>query len=334
MAKAPPPVAPLARLMPGDAGTFFAQLAEKSRRQHANKPYYYCVFRAGEASRAAVLWPDSVHFADCEQTWQPGQCYKLFADLVDFEKYGPQLVIHKIRPVRDADRDDGFDPLALVERTRFDPVAMFADLRLVVETIGNEPLRSLVLRVLDSHKDRLLVVPGSDHRYYPFAGGWLEHTLSVVHTCRQLGDKYRAYYPDLVLDMDLLLAGAVLHDVGRVAEFGGLLGNEPTVPGRLLGHITLARDIVREAARDVPGLDPQTLLLLDHLILSHLTLPEWGSPRLPAIPEALILHHADDLDAKMEMYARCLSRDAGPGPFTERDPVLNRPLLKERRVTG
>jgi len=72
--------------------------------------------------------------------------------------------------------------------------------------------------------------------------------------------------------------------------------------------------------------------LLEHLILSHLTLPEWGSPRLPLIPECLILHHADDLDAKLEMYVRCLTRDAAAGPFTDRDPVLGRQLYKGRNL--
>jgi 3'-5' exoribonuclease len=72
--------------------------------------------------------------------------------------------------------------------------------------------------------------------------------------------------------------------------------------------------------------------LLEHLIVSHLNLPEWGSPRLPLIPESLILHHADDLDAKLEMYARCLSRDQETGAFTARDPVLNRQLFKGRSV--
>jgi 3'-5' exoribonuclease len=68
------------------------------------------------------------------------------------------------------------------------------------------------------------------------------------------------------------------------------------------------------------------------LVLSHLTLPEWGSPRLPMIPEALILHHADDLDAKLEMYFRHLEKDTSPGAFTERDPVLGKQLLKARTV--
>jgi len=98
----------------------------------------------------------------------------------------------------------------------------------------------------------------------------------------------------------------------------------------LLGHLFLGRDLVRDAAREIPELNPELLLMLEHLIVTHLSLPEWGSPRLPAIPECLILHHADDLDAKMEMYVRCLTRDFALGPFTDRDPVLGKQLFKGR----
>ena len=79
-------------------------------------------------------------------------------------------------------------------------------------------------------------------------------------------------------------------------------------------------------------MNPELQRLLEHLLLTHLGLPEWGSPRLPLIPEVLIVHHADDLDAKIEMFARCLTRDTGDGPFTERDPILGKQLLKGRIV--
>ena len=79
-------------------------------------------------------------------------------------------------------------------------------------------------------------------------------------------------------------------------------------------------------------MNPELLRLVEHVVVSHLNHPEWGSPRQPLIPEALILHHADDLDAKMEMYARCLTRDPGTGPFTERDPIIGRPLYKGREL--
>jgi 3'-5' exoribonuclease len=94
----------------------------------------------------------------------------------------------------------------------------------------------------------------------------------------------------------------------------------------------LGRDLVRDAAREQGDVNAELVQMLEHVIVAHLTLPEWGSLRLPLIPEVLILHHADDLDAKLEMYARCLSRDTAPGPFTDRDPVLNRQLLKGRSV--
>jgi 3'-5' exoribonuclease len=135
--------------------------------------------------------------------------------------------------------------------------------------------------------------------------------------------------------VDNVVASAILHDLGRVLKFDEAAAGattEYTVPGRLVGHLILGRDLVRETARELGDVNPDLVQLLEHIILSHLTLPEWGSPRLPMVPECLILHHADDLDAKLEMYVRCLSRDQAPGPFTERDPILGKPLLKGRSV--
>jgi 3'-5' exoribonuclease len=90
--------------------------------------------------------------------------------------------------------------------------------------------------------------------------------------------------------------------------------------------------VIRDAAREQGDVNPELLQILEHIVVTHLTLPEWGSPRLPLVPECLILHHADDLDAKLEMYARCLTRDTATGPFTDRDPVLGRMLFKGRTV--
>jgi 3'-5' exoribonuclease len=212
---------------------------------------------------------------------------------------------------------------------------MFAEMRSLAQAeIADEPLRALVLRILDDHADRLRWLPGSHNKYYPFIGGWLEHTLNVTRSCLHLADKYRAHYPGLTppINRDLLAAGAILHDIGRIAEFDDPIAAQPSVRGELIGHLFLGRDIVRDTAREFPELNPELLQLLEHLIVSHLNLPAWGSPRMPMIPECLILHHADDLDAKVEMYVRCLTRDLSAGPFTDRDPILGRPLLKGRTV--
>ena len=131
-----------------------------------------------------------------------------------------------------------------------------------------------------------------------------------------------------------MVAGAILHDIGRVLEYGGEAGRalSVTVPGRLAGHSAARPRPGGDAARELGDVNPELVQILEHIVLTHLGLPEWGSPRLPLVPEALIIHHADDLDAKLEMYVRCLSRDRAEGPFTERDPVLNRQLFKGRTV--
>jgi 3'-5' exoribonuclease len=135
------------------------------------------------------------------------------------------------------------------------------------------------------------------------------------------------------LNRDLIVAGAIVHDIGRVLELNSdLLTVQPTVPGRLFGHLFLGRDLIRDTARELGDVNPDLLQMLEHIVITHLNLPEWGSPRLPLVPECLILHHADDLDAKLDMYVRCLMNDQAAGPFTDRDPALGRQLYKGRTV--
>ena len=335
MARTKPTLAPLHDLAPGQLADCFVLLAEKAHRTASNgKPFFSCRFCDAKRSVAVMVWSDTPLFQACAD-WQEGQFYKIRGTFTQHEKYGPQFELTQIRPVLEADREDGFDPANLVERSRFDSAAMLAELRQLVEqNVGDEPLRRLVLGLLEKHAEALKSLPATQNKFHPFAGGLLEHTLSVTKSCLWLAERYAAYYTELKppLNRDLVVAAAALHDLGRVPEFADPLGRQPTVPGRLLGHLLLGRDLVRDAAREQGDVNPELVQMLEHLIVSHLTLPEWGSPRLPLIPEVLILHHADDLDAKLEMYARCLSRDTAPGPFTDRDPVLNRQLLKGRGV--
>jgi 3'-5' exoribonuclease len=335
MTRSKPPLVRLAELSPGERGDFFALLIERTRgARRDGKPFYTCRFRDNTRVVTAMVWEDGGWFRPCEESWQEGQFYKIRGKYDEHKTYGGQIEIDNIRPVADADRADGFDPLCFVERTRFDPEVMFAELCALVDTeIADVPLRKLVRTLLDQNAPQLKQVPATQRHFHPFAGGLLEHTLSVTHTCLWLADRYAAHYGDLKppLNRDLVIAGAVLHDIGRTRELSDDVTNvQPTVPGRFLGHLLLGRDMIREAARAQGDVNPDLASLLEHIILSHLALPEWGSPRLPLIPECLIIHHADDLDAKLEMYVRCLMKDKETGPFTARDPVLGRQLYKGR----
>jgi 3'-5' exoribonuclease len=334
------PLVRLSELQPGQTADFFAQLAEKKRgATRDGKPLYGVKFRDARRTVSCVpIWADSPFFEDFQTQWQIGQFFKLRATFGEHEKYGPQIEIEQIRAVGERDREEGFTELDFVEHSRRDPDEMFAELdALVVGELKDPPLRHLVQKLLHAHADALKLLPATARTFYPFAGGWLEHTLTVTKNCVWLADRYLAQFPDLTppLNRDLVIAGAVLHDIGRLRELEVGTPGQPArlgVDGELFGHLLLGRDLVRDAARDIPDLNPELLRLLDHLLYTHLRLPEWGSPRLPLIPEVLIVHHADDLDAKFEMYARCLTKDAGDGPLTERDPVLGRPLLKNRKV--
>ena len=337
MARTKPPLVRLSDLAPGQAGDFFALLAERTRgATRDGKPFYTCRFRDARRTATFMVWADGAWFEACEREWQEGHFYKVRGTFTEHERYGAQIDVQIIRPVTEADRADGFEPLDFVECSRFDREAMFAELRGLAEAhIADLPLRRLVLTLLDRHAEALKRLPATLRNFYPFAGGLLEHTLSVTRICLSLVERYATHYPELrpPLSRDLVVAGAVLHDIGRVLELGGEpVSVQPTVPGRLAGHLFLGRDLVRDTARELGDVNPELVQLLEHLVVSHLNLPEWGSPRLPLIPEALILHHADDLDAKLEMYVRCLTRDAEPGPFTARDPVLGRQLYKGRSV--
>lgn len=339
MARPAPPVVPLADLKVGVYADTFARLAEKARHETRDgKPFYKCRFADRRRSVEAVVWGDAALFDECDGEWTVNAIYRLRGGLGEHPKYGLQFEIHAIRPANADDAKDGFKEADFYDRSRFEPAETLARLRQLAETeLQDAPLKALTLLLLDTHAGALQKLPASFGRFYPFPGGWVEHVWNVTRHCVHLVDSYREHYPELSppLNRDLVIAGAVLHDIGRVTEltapdFG--VPAEPTVVGRLMGHVALGRDLIRDAAKTVEGLNPELLLLLEHVVLSHLTLPEWGSPRLPMIPEVLILHHADDLDAKMEMYARHLTRDASEGPFTAADAVLKKPLLKARTV--
>lgn len=337
MSAAKPALARLSELTPGQRGDFYALLQDRTRGQtREGRPYYHCRFRDARRTVSLMVWSDDRWFEAAEAQWQTGQFYKLRAVYGEHERYGPQIELHNLRPVTEADAADGFDPSAFVESTRHDVHALLAELRDLAEAhIADEALRGLVLAVLQRHEESLLRVPLSRDRAYPYRGGLLEHTVAVTRSALDLAARYAAAYPDLrpPLNVGLVAAGAILHDLGRVVELGD---EQPvpayTVPGRLIGGTTLGRDLVRDLARERGDVAPELLQLLDHILLNPLYPPDGGGPRWPAVPEALLVQYADDLDVKMALYARCLLRDTGPGPFTEREPVLGRHLFKGRQA--
>ena len=320
----------------GQEADLFALLSSKEElTTRDGKPYFKVGFRDAGRQVQFPIWGDSTWADACKANWAIGTCYKLRAVYRD-TNYGPQLEIRKIRAVIDSDADEGFDPAAFLPRTRFDPVEMFDEMvQIAKDRIDDAALRKLVIDLLKTHRKELLTLPAATRNHHCFAGGYLEHVLSVTRTAVMLADKYDDYYPDLKprLNKGIVAAGAILHDIGKLQEIEWQPGGAVyTAEGTLVGHSLQGRDIVREAARVQAEagkpVDPETMLRLEHVIISQQRLPEWGSPMPPMTPEALLVHYADDLDAKYHMIYVAFRDDASPGPLTSNKNQLYQKLFR------
>jgi 3'-5' exoribonuclease len=321
----------LHELAAGQEGDFFALLSAKEElTTREGKPYFKVTFRDAGREVSTPLWHDSAWAAECKASWEVGAFYKLRA--VYFEtKFGPQLEIKKIRPVADGDAADGFDPLMLQPRSRFEPAKMFDELvAMAKERIADEALRGLVVDILLANREGLLTLPAATRNHHAYVAGWLEHTLSVTRTAVFLADKYDDYYPTMQprLDKGVAIAGAILHDIGKLREYEQQpAGTVYSAEGNLIGHMLQGRDIVRETAAG-RKISPETLLRLEHVVIAHQGKPEWGSPKVPMTPEALIVHYADDLDAKYNMVFQTLRDDKTMGPMTSKKNQLYQQVFR------
>lgn len=308
----------LCDLSNGEEADTFALLSSKTEATtREGKPYLRVTFRDAVREVSFPIWNESAWSAAARGEWQVGEFYKLRA-IFRQTNFGPQLDIRKIRAVLPTDAEDGFDPKDCQPRTRFDPAAMFAQLlSLADQELQHVPLKDLTKELLIEHREVLLGLPAARRNHHAFAGGFLEHVLSATRNAIFLADKYGRDYDDLVppLCRDLVIAGAILHDIGKVQELQATPGGaEYSLVGELLGHILLGRDMVRDKALEL-NFSGEMLLRLEHIIVSHQRLAEWGSPKPPMTPEAMLVHFADDCDAKFHtLYTALL--EPGTTPFT------------------
>jgi 3'-5' exoribonuclease len=200
--------------------------------------------------------------------------------------------------------------------------SMWADLdSLVAREVENPFIRQLLARVLARFGDRLRTWPAARLVHHAYPGGLLEHVLKVAETGLMLARAYGA-------DSDLVVAGAVLHDIGKLDELDCVDATEYSTAGNLLGHITLGAHTVRNEIAALDGFPPDLAVQIEHLVLSHHGSRVFGSPVEPMTIEAFILAAVDDLDAKIHQVRRHVAEDGGEGDFTEYHPRLRRVLFK------
>ncbi len=294
-------IVPLCELTDGQEADFYALLSRKELKETQNgKPYYSLTFRDIRRTITFPLWESSPYTPACKESWKTGMFFKI-RGVYELTKFGPQVDLIQIREVNAADRQYGFSEEMFLAHSQADPETMFEELLDILKnSIGADTLYELCETILMENKPELLTLSAASHNHHAFVGGWLEHTLNVVKNAVFFAERYTQQYPALKppLDIGLIAAGAALHDIGKLEEIA-LKGAqfEYTTEGHLLGHMLLGRDIVRDACHAL-GLEGERFMLLEHIIIAHQRLPEWGAPKPPMIPEALLVHYADDVDAK------------------------------------
>jgi 3'-5' exoribonuclease len=234
----------------------------------------------------------------------------------------PQMTIHKVRRMDDSEIDFG----DYFPSSRRDQEEMWTELRGIVAGMTNVHLKGLLEAMLDDEEiaRRYRRAPAAKHIHHAFLGGLIEHVLSVCAMARQAARHYAS------IDCDLLLTGAILHDIGKIYELNYERGFSYSNEGQLLGHIQIGVRMVGDKLRGLPGFPPALRSLVEHMILSHHGRLEFGSPKVPAFPEALLLHYLDDMDSKMESMRALIENDRQvEGCFTAYNAPLERAVLKK-----
>jgi 3'-5' exoribonuclease len=295
---------------------FFAVSAKQVRSKKDGSRYFSMTLcdRTGQVD--AVMWE-----TDGAGEFGAGDVVKLRGQL---GRYKDKFQIN-VERVRAANRDE-FELGDFVPHTERDVDELWAELNGYVDSFNDPHLKALVRAFLDDAAiaAALREAPAAKSMHHAWIGGLLEHVVSLLGICNLAAKHYAVH-------RDLLLTGAILHDIGKLEELRWGTGFDYTIEGQLLGHITIGIGMIERKIAALPDFPPTLRVLVEHVVLSHHGKYEFGSPKLPMIPEAVLLHYLDDMDAKMQTmqneFARNVSAGRGAGEVTEWVRSMERPLL-------
>ena len=312
-----------------DEGTrfdgYFLVLAKQLRTTKTNKPYLNLILGDKTGQLEARIW--EVTDPRIAKDFERGDIVKARGTASKFDDR-LQMKVDQLRVAQDAE----FDRMEMLPSTTYDVAELWRLLRGFVDSLVNPDLKRMLLALLDDPAiaEAYREAPAAKQLHHAWLGGLLEHVISLC----TLADRVAPHYP--LIDRDLLLTGVILHDIGKVRELSWAVGFEYTLEGTLLGHIQIGAALAERTMDSLPDFPPKLKILVLHMILSHHGKLEFGSPKLPMIPEALMLNFIDDLDAKMQAvqgeFDKCAREGKGPNELTNKVWALdNRQLLNTRR---
>lgn len=308
--------------------SYFLVLLKQQRMTKTNKAYLNLILGDKTGQLEGRVWdPGDARIA---REFERGDIVKARGSASRFDDR-LQMKIDQLRLAQpgEADKSD------LLPSTTYDVDVLWSQLRSFVENFSNADLKRLLTTMLDDPAlaQAYREAPAAKQLHHAWLGGLLEHVVSLC----TLADRVAPHYP--MIDRDILMTGVILHDIGKVRELSWEIGFEYTVEGSLLGHIQIGAALAEKTMDSLPNFPQKLKVLVLHMILSHHGKLEFGSPKLPMIPEALVLNFLDDLDAKMQAMAgefeKSIREGKGPDELTGKVWALDqRQLLNTKRWLG
>ena len=307
----------VADLAPDTSITSFFLVCEKELRStREGKPFLRLELSDRSGSIEARIWENAEHVL---ATFDRDDIVRVQARVESYRNK-IQLAVDRLRRADAAE----IDLADYFPHTAEDVEKLYARLCEHAAAVHNPWLNRLLLSVIEDPEivPRLKRAPAAKMMHHAFLGGLLEHMVSLCDLSRIVAGHYRE------LDPDLLLSGAILHDIGKLDELSYERAIHYTDEGQLLGHIILELDLVAHKMDQIEGFPGDLKTLVKHLLISHHGQYEFGSPKLPMFREALVLHYLDDLDSKMGAARAILGAEGGEGAWSGYSPALNRRMLR------
>lgn len=289
---------------------------KQNLKTRAGKTYYGLKLQDKTGTIDAKVWELNRDIGDFEE----GDVIKVDAAALLYQGE-MQLKVTRLRKSQEGE----YDMLDFMPTTKKDISAMYTRVKELVQSVENLHIKTLLQNILIENKDNAAALQSHSAAramHHSYLGGLLEHILSVAETC----DFFAARYD--YVNRDLLLAGALLHDIGKIHELSPMPQNEYTDDGQMLGHIIIGVEMVVRETMKIENFPHQLASLIKHLVISHHGEYEFGSPKLPQTTEAFLLHYADNIDAKLKALEETFDKDQTPGPWAGYHKALQRYIRK------
>jgi 3'-5' exoribonuclease len=298
----------------------FVVASKQVKNKKSGEPYLDLLLADRSGQIGAKMW-DNV--AEALNSFEQDDFLKVKGLLNKYNNRW-QLTLHKVRRMEETE----VDPTDYMPKTTKDIEELWRAVGEYVAGFKNPHLKALLEAFMSDPEIAAAykTAPAAKTLHHAYIGGLLDHVVSLFRSC----DLISRNYPQI--DRDLLMTGVFLHDIGKIHELSFSRSFSYTTRGQLLGHMIIELEMLQAKIALVPGFPPELKPLIEHMIISHHGQYEFGSPKLPMFPEALMLHYLDDLDSKMEAMRAHYEREADlEGEWTAYNPSLGRPLLDLRR---